>query len=123
MRRETVRKTSRLHQWDVLRANKAPFAFGLEPRVPFLDKDFVAAAMGVDPAAKMVRWRLLCTLCCEAPGACSIAGGGAGTLCPCMGSKARASAPPAGQASLAAEPACDSAGRAALTPSWVCRST
>ena len=50
-----MRKTTRLHQWDVLRANKAPFAFGLEPRVPFLDKAFVAAAMGVDPAAKMVR--------------------------------------------------------------------
>ena len=50
-----MRKTTRLHQWDVNRANKALFAFGLEPRVPFLDKAFVAAAMGVDPAEKMVR--------------------------------------------------------------------
>ena len=32
---------TRLHQWDVLRANKAPFAFGLETRVPFLDKQFL----------------------------------------------------------------------------------
>ena len=55
MRRETVRKTSRLHQWDVLRANKAPFAWGLEPRVPFLDKEFIRVSMGIDPAEKMVR--------------------------------------------------------------------
>ena len=68
-----MRKTSRLHQWDVLRANKAPFAFGLEPRVPFLDKDFVAAAMGVDPQAKMVHAKLMLHTClCKplcAPGA------------------------------------------------------
>ena len=36
--KETVRKTSRLHYWDVMRANKATMAFGLEARVPFLDK-------------------------------------------------------------------------------------
>ena len=42
---ELVRKVSRLHQWDVLRANKACFAFGLEPRVPFLDKAFLAVSM------------------------------------------------------------------------------
>ena len=39
--RETVRKVTRLHQWDVMRANKAPFAWGLESRVPFLDKKFL----------------------------------------------------------------------------------
>lgn len=39
--RECVRLVTRLHQWDVLRANKAPFAFGLETRVPFLDKQFL----------------------------------------------------------------------------------
>jgi len=50
-----VRKTERLHQWDVLRANKAPFAWGLEPRVPFLDKAFLEATMGLDPQLKMVR--------------------------------------------------------------------
>ena len=55
LNRETVRKVMRLHQWDVLRANKAPFAWGLEPRVPFLDKEFVALSMGMDPAEKMVR--------------------------------------------------------------------
>jgi asparagine synthase (glutamine-hydrolysing) len=38
-----VRLVTRLHQWDVLRANKAPFAFGLETRVPFLDKQFLQA--------------------------------------------------------------------------------
>jgi asparagine synthase (glutamine-hydrolysing) len=50
---ETIRKVTRLHQWDVLRANKAPFAFGLEPRVPFLDRAFLDLAMQIDPAAKM----------------------------------------------------------------------
>lgn len=39
--KETVRKTLRLHQWDVLRANKACYAWGLEPRVPFLDLEFL----------------------------------------------------------------------------------
>ena len=52
---ETVRKVTRLHQWDVLRANKAPFAWGLEPRVPFLDRGFLDVCMSIDPAAKMVR--------------------------------------------------------------------
>lgn len=50
---ETVRKTSRLHQWDVLRANKSTFAWGLEPRVPFLDKAFLDLAMSFDPVEKM----------------------------------------------------------------------
>ena len=45
----------RLHQFDVMRANKAPFAWGLEPRVPFLDKAFLDVSMGIDPAEKMVR--------------------------------------------------------------------
>lgn len=52
--RETVRKIERLHQWDVLRANKAPFAWGLEPRVPFLDKEFLDVCMSIDPALKTV---------------------------------------------------------------------
>lgn len=54
-RRETVRLIRRLHQYDVMRANKAPFAFGLEPRVPFLDKEFLDVSMTLDPADKMVR--------------------------------------------------------------------
>ena len=53
--RETVRLVKRLHQYDVMRANKAPFAFGLEPRVPFLDKEFLDVSMTLDPADKMVR--------------------------------------------------------------------
>ena len=53
--RETVRLIKRLHQYDVMRANKAPFAFGLEPRVPFLDKEFLDVSMTLDPADKMVR--------------------------------------------------------------------
>ena len=54
-RSETVRLIKRLHQFDVMRANKAPFAFGLEPRVPFLDKAFLEASMSIDPADKMAR--------------------------------------------------------------------
>ena len=50
-----MRLIKRLHQYDVMRANKAPFAFGLEPRVPFLDKDFLDVSMTLDPADKMVR--------------------------------------------------------------------
>lgn len=56
----------RLHQWDVLRANKAPFAFGLEPRVPFLDKEFVRVCMGIDPSEKLVRTVLVHALPCSA---------------------------------------------------------
>ena len=53
--RETVALVERLHQFDVMRANKAPFAWGLEPRVPFLDKAFLDVSMAIDPAEKMVR--------------------------------------------------------------------
>lgn len=51
---ETVRKVSRLHQFDCLRANKAMSAWGVEARVPFLDRDFLNFAMAMDPADKMV---------------------------------------------------------------------
>ena len=52
---ETVRKISRLHSYDCLRANKAMAAWGVEARVPFLDKEFLDAAMRIDPADKMIR--------------------------------------------------------------------
>ena len=52
---ETVRKISRLHSYDCLRANKAMAAWGVEARVPFLDKDFLDVAMRIDPADKMIR--------------------------------------------------------------------
>jgi asparagine synthase (glutamine-hydrolysing) len=51
---ETVRKLSRLHSYDCLRANKAMSAWGVEARVPFLDKEFLDAAMGINPADKMI---------------------------------------------------------------------
>jgi asparagine synthase (glutamine-hydrolysing) len=41
--------------YDCLRANKSTSAWGLEARVPFLDKDFMAVAMAIDPAEKMVQ--------------------------------------------------------------------
>jgi asparagine synthase (glutamine-hydrolysing) len=50
--RETVRKTTRLHQYDVMRANKAPMAFGLELRFPYLDRAFSDLAMSTDPAQR-----------------------------------------------------------------------
>ena len=46
---ETVRKASRLHQYDVMRANKAPMAHGLELRFPFLDPRVIDAAMNTRP--------------------------------------------------------------------------
>ncbi len=50
---ETVRKLSKLHLYDCLRANKSLCAWGVEGRVPFLDKEFLDVAMRLNPAAKM----------------------------------------------------------------------
>jgi asparagine synthase (glutamine-hydrolysing) len=50
---ETVRKLSKLHLYDCLRANKAMSAWGVECRVPFLDKEFLDVAMRLNPEAKM----------------------------------------------------------------------
>lgn len=50
---ETVRKLSKLHLYDCLRANKSLAAWGVEGRVPFLDKEFLDVAMRTNPAAKM----------------------------------------------------------------------
>lgn len=50
---ETVRKLSRLHLYDCLRANKSLAAWGVEGRVPFLDKEFMDVAMRLNPADKM----------------------------------------------------------------------
>jgi asparagine synthase (glutamine-hydrolysing) len=52
---ETVRKLSKLHLYDCLRANKAMSAWGVECRVPFLDKEFLDVAMRLNPEAKMSR--------------------------------------------------------------------
>jgi asparagine synthase (glutamine-hydrolysing) len=51
---ETVRKLSRLHQYDCLRANKAMAAWGVEARVPFLDRRFLDVAMSINPREKMI---------------------------------------------------------------------
>ena len=50
---ETVRKLSKLHLYDCLRANKSLSAWGVEGRVPFLDKEFLDVAMRTSPEAKM----------------------------------------------------------------------
>lgn len=50
---ETVRKLGKLHLYDCLRANKALAAWGVEGRVPFLDKDFMDVAMRLNPVDKM----------------------------------------------------------------------
>ena len=52
---ETVRKLSKLHYYDCLRANKSLAAWGVEGRVPFLDKEFLDVAMRTNPEAKMCR--------------------------------------------------------------------
>lgn len=50
---ETVRKLGKLHLYDCLRANKSLAAWGVEGRVPFLDKEFMDVAMRLNPADKM----------------------------------------------------------------------
>ncbi len=50
---ETVRKLDQLYKYDCLRANKSMAAWGVEARVPFLDREFLDVAMAFDPAAKM----------------------------------------------------------------------
>jgi asparagine synthase (glutamine-hydrolysing) len=50
---ETVRKLSKLYMYDCLRANKSLSAWGVEGRVPFLDKEFLDVAMRTNPTAKM----------------------------------------------------------------------
>ena len=52
---ETVRKLDKLHQYDCLRANKSLAAWGIEGRVPFLDKQFIDVAMGINPEDKMIK--------------------------------------------------------------------
>ena len=50
---ETVRKLGKLHLYDCLRANKSLAAWGIEGRVPFLDKEFLDVAMQLNPLDKM----------------------------------------------------------------------
>ena len=52
---ETVRKLLKLHQFDCLRANKSMAAWGVEARVPFLDKEFLDVAMRIHPEDKLVK--------------------------------------------------------------------
>ena len=51
---ETVRKIDKLHMYDCLRANKSLAAWGIEGRVPFLDKEFMDVAMSLNPKDKMI---------------------------------------------------------------------
>jgi asparagine synthase (glutamine-hydrolysing) len=51
---ETVRKLDKLYQYDCLRANKSLAAWGIEGRVPFLDKEFMDVAMRINPQDKMI---------------------------------------------------------------------
>ncbi len=50
---ETIRKIGKLYLYDCLRANKSLAAWGVEGRVPFLDKEFMDVAMSLNPEAKM----------------------------------------------------------------------
>ena len=52
--KETVRKLEKLHIYDCLRANKSLAAWGIEGRVPFLDKEFMDVAMQINPKDKMI---------------------------------------------------------------------
>ena len=51
---ENIRKLNDLYKYDLLRANKSLMSWGIEGRVPFLDKDFVEYSMSFDPEAKMI---------------------------------------------------------------------
>ena len=50
---ESVRKIAKLHLYDCARANKSSAAWGIETRVPFLDRDFLDVAMSLDPQIKL----------------------------------------------------------------------
>lgn len=52
---ETNRKLSKLHMYDCLRANKSLAAWGVEGRVPFLDKEFMDVAMRINPEEKLIK--------------------------------------------------------------------
>jgi asparagine synthase (glutamine-hydrolysing) len=52
---ETVRKLDKLYLYDCLRANKSLAAWGIEGRVPFLDKEFIDVAMRINPEDKMIK--------------------------------------------------------------------
>ncbi|TYP97930.1 asparagine synthase (glutamine-hydrolysing) [Tenacibaculum adriaticum] len=52
--KENVRKLDKLYQYDCLRANKSLMAWGIEGRVPFLDKEFMDVAMRINPQDKMI---------------------------------------------------------------------
>ncbi|MEM6721606.1 MAG: asparagine synthase B [Bacteroidota bacterium] len=54
LHKETVRKLDKLYQYDCLRANKSLAAWGIEGRVPFLDKEFMDVAMRINPQDKMI---------------------------------------------------------------------
>jgi asparagine synthase (glutamine-hydrolysing) len=51
---ETVKRVKNLHLSDCLRANKSTAAWGVEARVPFLDKQFLEVAMNIDPEEKLI---------------------------------------------------------------------
>jgi asparagine synthase (glutamine-hydrolysing) len=53
--KETIRRVLNIHYADCLRANKSTMAFGVEMRVPFLDKDFIDVAMNIDPKLKFCK--------------------------------------------------------------------
>ncbi|XP_072961473.1 asparagine synthetase [glutamine-hydrolyzing]-like [Typha angustifolia] len=55
LHRETCHKVKALYQYDCLRANKSTSAWGVEARVPFLDKEFINVAMSIDPEWKMIK--------------------------------------------------------------------
>ena len=52
---ETVRKLQKLHLYDCARANKSCAAWGVEARVPYLDREFLDVAMSLDPSVKLPR--------------------------------------------------------------------
>lgn len=53
LHQETVRKLQKLYLYDCARANKSSAAWGIETRVPFLDRAFLDVAMNLEPTVKL----------------------------------------------------------------------
>lgn len=60
-----IEQIKALHLYDCLRANKSTSAWGLEARVPFLDKEFINIAMAIDPEWKMVNIDMVSCVFCK----------------------------------------------------------
>ena len=94
---ETVRKLDALYNFDCLRANKSMMAWGVEPRVPFLDVEFLDVAMRMDAQAKMIaKPGSTAGAAVDGPGAAVVTGAGPAVAGAEAGARAAVGAVPGG---------------------------